>query len=893
MWRSMGWLTAVVSVVAAGAAQSSDSTAELSQLRQQLQRGNYAEAVEGYSRLLKQNPPPVAAFVGLARTHRAIGRYSDALAVLDEGVRQHPQQPELLAERADLLYELGRWDDALQDAAKARTLADDHFLARWVQARIYRDQGRRDDAEKEIRWLIRTYTDANAADKPITDPEKLLIVGQAGIENARRKNLPSQFSFVLNEVYRDAFKADPDLWQAEYLSGQLLMEKHNRAEAAEAFDKALTINPRSAEVLAARGRLHWSRLDAAAAERDAEAALKINPHLTEALRLKADLRLYRGDLAGAERLVRVALDLRPREEASYARLAAIAYLARKSDKVAEYESQVKQFCTTPGVFHLELAELLSLSKQYAAAEKHYLEAKELRPDLPAALAGLGLLYMQLGREAEAREVLNDAFKADPFHVRVSNARKVLQHLHDYVDRNTEHFIIRYRKETDQVLAAWLADYLERWYAEYRKLYGESPPNKILVEIITSREMFSGRVLSLPGLPGAAQGASTGPLIVVPSPAADGEYRPYHWAAVVRHELTHAFNLSQTEYRVPIWLTEGLAVRAERSRRLESHLPLLAERYHTGRLYDLSTIARGYHDFADGDTVMLAYLQGWLYVEFLLERHGEAALRELLKSCREGLTLADALQRVCGYDLATFEAKYREYVYQKIRHLPRAETAGTSGRVKLAELEKGYRAKPDDAELAARLAGEYLRRNRLAEGRKLAEAALQRDPGHPYATWVLAQIHLKNKDLPAAILTLEKGVQHYPDDIRLREQLGKLHSIMGHTAPALRVLEPLRQRPGISTDTLMLLAELYELTQRLQDRLAVLTTLAERRIDDLDVRLQLARAYAAAGDHQQTLRWAEQVLFIDVGHAEAQKLYRAALQATGQQKELEQFDRRYR
>ena len=119
--------------------------------------------------------------------------------------------------------------------------------------------------------------------------------------------------------------------------------------------------------------------------------------------------------------------------------------------------------------------------------------------------------MQLGREAEAKQQLESAFKTDPFHVRVSNALKVLKHLDRYESKETAHFVIKFDSKTDKVFAAWLADYLEELHAEFAKLYGFAPPGKTLVEVMASREMFSGRVLSLPGLPGA-QGASTGPLI---------------------------------------------------------------------------------------------------------------------------------------------------------------------------------------------------------------------------------------------------------------------------------------------------------------------------------------------------------------------------------------------
>src|SRR5207302_4710206 len=139
--------------------------------------------------------------------------------------------------------------DAAKDAEAVIAKHEKHFLARWVRARILRDRGDTDGADKEVRWFVKEYTDASNADRDIKDAELLLIVGQAGTENARWHNLANQFRFILNDVYADTLKFDPDCWQAENFAGRMLLEKHNRADAAEAFDKALKINPRAAEAL--------------------------------------------------------------------------------------------------------------------------------------------------------------------------------------------------------------------------------------------------------------------------------------------------------------------------------------------------------------------------------------------------------------------------------------------------------------------------------------------------------------------------------------------------------------------------------------------------------------------------------------------------------------------
>src|SRR5438132_8588141 len=37
---------------------------------------------------------------------------------------------------------------------------------------------------------------------------------------------------------------------------------------------------------------------------------------------------------------------------------------------------------------------------------------------------------------------------------------------------------------------------------------------------------------------------------------------FHWAATMRHELSHVYVLTATNHRVPRWFTEGLAVYEE-------------------------------------------------------------------------------------------------------------------------------------------------------------------------------------------------------------------------------------------------------------------------------------------------------------------------------------------
>src|SRR5439155_18965016 len=236
---------------------------------------------------------------------------------------------DLLARRAELFAVRGRLDDAIKTADKAIAKQDDQFLARWVRACAYRDTGELQKADAEYRWFVKTYTNRDGAGKPITDPDALMLVAQAGAENARWHNLSDQFRFILNEVYGDALKADPDLWMAEVQAGMLLLEKHNKGEALAAFDKALKINPRAPQALIGKGLAALEKLELKDAEDFAKRALAANPRLPAALQLAAELHLASGEFAEAARRLNDAKAVNPRDEATLGKLAACHYLLKQ------------------------------------------------------------------------------------------------------------------------------------------------------------------------------------------------------------------------------------------------------------------------------------------------------------------------------------------------------------------------------------------------------------------------------------------------------------------------------------------------------------------------------------------------------------------------------------
>jgi tetratricopeptide (TPR) repeat protein len=729
----------------------------LKEARQRLLRGNYEEAREQYAALGKDAKNRVPAAVGVGRAWIAEGEYDKALAALDGALKDHPKDADLLAWRAEVLYTRGKWDEA-EKAAREGLLAvrDNHFLAHWVLARIHRDRGDFLKAGGELIWFIRTYSKRADEDREITDPEELLLVGLAACERARwDSRLSDQFQFVLSEVWTPAAKGDKDFWPAEYASGRLYLEKYNYARASRAFDKALAINPRAAEVLAGKAVAALQRYEVKDAEDFARRALAVNPRLTEALRLLADVQLLAGDFKAAMQELDKATAVNPREEATLARVAACLKLQGKDAELAVLVKEVEKQNPKPGLFYAELGERLEERKLYADAERYFRQAIKLRPNLAAPRNHLGLLYMRLGKEEEARAILEQAADVDEFNIRVFNSLKVLKHLDDYETLKTEHFLLRHDPKNDKVLAAFMAKYLEEIYSELAELFQYRPKGPFLIEVFNKHEMFRGRVVAVPDL--HTIGACTGPLVAMVSTRDKSGViaKPFNWVRVLRHELVHVFNLEQTGNKVPHWFTEGLAVSQEGFPMPPAWYHLLKRRVASGELMNLDNIQLGFVRPGSGEEWQLAYLQSLQYVEYLKATYGKQRVGDFLKAYADGLSTEAALQKFCKVSKADFEKGYRAHLKALAE-----KAAGKAAEKVLSfgELRKAHAKDPDDPDVAARLAEQYVLLGDPAEAKKLAEAALARKAKHQLASYALARAQLlKEDEKPKALGTLEAAL----------------------------------------------------------------------------------------------------------------------------------------
>jgi tetratricopeptide (TPR) repeat protein len=848
-------------------------TPGLKEARQRWLHGNYEEARELYQAAAKEPSQHDAAVIGVSRTWESQGEYDKALEVVDVALQGHAKSADLLGRRAEVLYLRGRWEEAAKSAASAIELKKDHLPARWVQAQIYRDRGEIKKADLEFRWFVHHYNDAD-----VKDPDSLLLIGLAGCENARWNNIADQFEFILNEVYADALKREKDFWPAEYESGALLLEKYKSGDALDAFDKTLTINPKSTQALVGKGIAALQKFEIKDAERLAERALKVNPRFPDALQLRSDVHLAGSEVNEAMKELETARQVNPRSESTLGRIAACFFLKRQTDELKKLIQEVEQHNSKPGLFYFVLANQLDERRRYDDAEKFYKKAMELWPQLPWAENSLGLLYMRMGREKEAQTILAKAFEADPFNVRVSNALKVLHHLEKYASMKTDHFELRYDPAHDKFLVRYLAKYLEDIYGELTKKFNYQPKDKILIEVFNNHDMFSGRVVSLPDL--HTIGACTGRMIAMVSPRGKGIAKPFNWSRVLRHELVHIFNLEQTNFQVPHWYTEGLAVMNEGFPRPQQWNELLLERVPAGKIMNLDDINLGFIRPRSPLDWHMAYCQSQLYVQFMQEKFGPQTTGELLAAFADGLETGVAINKVCKVDKAAFERDYRAYLDKVVQSIHGKPTAKP---LTLTELQDAHDKDPNNADVAAQLAEQYFLRRRTSEARKLAETVLAQNKSHPLATYVKARLLMAAGDEDQARLLLESVVDSKSPETKVLQALGKLYYEAKDFPKAAKMFEIAHKAEPLDSKWLVELARVYNQSGDRDNQINVLRQLVPTDADDLDDRRRLAQLLVEAEHYPEAERYAREALEIDVLDMAAQQALGDALLGQGQPK----------
>ncbi len=635
------------------------------------------------------------------------------------------------------------------------------------------------------------------------DAEKLTAAAQALSRLAKLQGRPGRdHQRAVDLLGRVRQEHDRLYWPALVAQGRILYRKHNSREATEALKTALTLNPNASRAWYFLGRIALDQFDFDGVERAVERLRRINADHVLAHVLEVESLLTQKKVRQARKAVEKGLDRFPRHRRLLACRAAVAALSY--DRPA-MEKAFRAFDEISGEHPLALrvtGKYLSFARQYGLAEKILRRAIDRRPDWPAARAELGHLLSQAGKNEEAKEALSKAVELDPYNRRAKNTLKLTRQILGYRTLETEHFIIRYKRGVDEVLAREMRPVVERIYDEVTAAFGYRPERKTQIEIHPNKKRFAVRITGMPWI--WTIGASTGPVIALTAPRiGKGLEGPFDWARVIRHEFTHTVTLGRTKNRSPHWLTEACAVSQEQGPRTYKTARLLAHSLEKGGLFSLSEINWAFVRPEKPTDRQLAYAQARWMLEYITHTFGHRTVLKMLDLARKGVPQGRLIPEATGRSAERFLAGFRKWARKEVEQWGLApEPPERVLRKKLrgaenpsARVKKLLRKHPKHPTVLKIKAQATLRKGSKKEAYRAITEYAEARPVDPWADRKLADVLLALGRLKEAAAYLQQLDRLHQKDGSYARRLVRVRKKLGRPEAAYRAIERvLRRKP---------------------------------------------------------------------------------------------------
>ncbi len=815
----------------------------------------------------------------------AIDAASRRQMALFHGQWQRVTNPDL-PERASIAlqrYEL--YDEALGDAAAPARLRAQAALWRGdahqvleltnepanAQLAVLRAEaldmlGRRRDAVETLSpWRQRLGEDA------IDDAAQLTAAGRALVMLAAFEGRPAQDYHTAMRLFakvRD--QLNRLYWPAHLAEARLLLAKHNTKDASEALGATLALNPHCGEAWLLLGRVALGKFEFDKAGACEKRLRDIHPHHLLADLMRAETLLTQRDPQAAADLLGPVQEDFPKHLDLIA-LRAAAEALRYND--AGLEAAIARHQTlSPGnatIYHT-VGTHLAMARQYRAAAAMFERAIELDPNWPDPRSELGLMLLQSGDEPGARQALAAAVELDPFHTRAANSMKMVEHLIEYEQIETEHFVIKHRAGIDRVLARDIAGQIEMIYDRITTTYGHRPRRRTLIEIMPDEQWFAVRITGMPWI--WTIGACTGDVIAL-TPPRHGRHQhgPFDWFDVVQHEFVHTVTLDQTDFRIPHWFTEACAVAIQRTRRDFDACQLLAKALASDQLFRLDRINWAFVRPKTPRDRPLAYAQSDWMLEYITQRFGHESVIRMLGVYRDGGDDTEALALATGLEVEPFMADFKAWARMQVQqwglgpHTGDAqieEALASASTVNNDQLDELLRQHPDNPRLLNAAARRAVAGDDPAAARRAVLRYATARPVDPWPSKVLAKLALENGAAHEAIGPLERLDRLELKVANWSTQLSSLHRAdQDYNAAAAAIGRAIRREPYSAH--LRETAAAIDLQRRqTESALYHVQALAMLEPQRAIHHVRLAALYERIGQADESRRAAEQALQLD-------------------------------
>ncbi|TWU10145.1 tetratricopeptide repeat protein [Allorhodopirellula heiligendammensis] len=468
---------------------------------------------------------------------------------------------------------------------------------------------------------------------------------------------------ILKLFYDRARDSDPTFVEAYIATAELALQKGDFKVAAETLQQAQRIETTDPRVhyLLARA---WESSDAEKAAKAISQALTLNPRHVPSLLFVADRSIDREQYHAAESTLQEILAINPHEQQAWALRAVLAHLAGNEDIEALMRaSALSTWAANPQVDHL-IGLKLSQKYRFKEGSEYQRAALELDPNYTTASFQLAQDLLRLGYDDVGWELAHEVAADDEYNVIAHNLITLHDRLQKFSVLEMGDIHVRMDRQEAEIYGDAVLELLTEAESVLCTKYDVEPTAPIVVEIFPEQKDFAIRTFGLPGGAGFL-GVCFGRVITANSPASQGP-RPSNWRSVLWHEFCHVVTLEKTKNRMPRWLSEGISVYEERQRDPswgESMTPQYRAMLLDEKLTRVSNLSAAFLSPPSPTHLQFAYFESSLVVEFLIERHGMDALKQILGDLGDGLPINDALVRSAG-SLGKLDSEFADFARQR-------------------------------------------------------------------------------------------------------------------------------------------------------------------------------------------------------------------------------------
>lgn len=696
-----------------------------------------------------------------------------------------------------------------------------------------------------LRWLGRTAAlaagDTNAAAGLLDDIRLLINAQAADLREPRARVVLAEAAFalgadpkvVIEKILQPLRQSDPGLAELHLARGNIALEKHDAALAAQAFQEGIQRQPDDPDLHHGLARAHLDG-DRAVLVEALENALRINERHVPSLLLLVDHQIDAEDYAEAGRNLDLVDQVNPVHPEAWAYRAVLAHL--RNDAKAEADARGKalqHWPANPRVDHL-IGVKLSRKYRFAEGAARQRQALSMAPEYLPAKSALASDLLRLGDE-EGWKLAHEVHQQDAYDVGAFNLVTLHDSLGRYARLTNDHFVVRIASREAAVYGDKVLEILSRARSTLVAKYGVEPVSPTYVEVFAEQKDFGVRTFGMPDNPGFL-GVCFGRVITANGPAAT-RGRDANWEAVLWHEFTHVITLQATANRMPRWLSEGISVHEE----LQAN-PSWGQRFNPryrsmivgDDLVPVSKLSGAFLAPKSPFHLQFAYFQSALVVDYILAQKGNEALRAILRDLREGVPINDALARHVA-PIPDLEKGFKEFAVNRAK-----------GVAPSLDWTKPPAAKPGE------------------KPAPIAEWGKDK-PGNFYVLDDAARRAVASKDWEAALPPLRKLVESFPEHAGSDSAyplLARVHRQLGQTNEERRVLVLLAERDHEAADAYL---RLMELSAAAQDWPEVLRNarrfLAVNPLVPAPYRW-LAQAAEATGDNETALQAFQALILLD-------------------------------